>query len=115
MNNLTSTLNRKIELWYNGKSAEKNDLGQYDIAETKLKDIWAGVIPQTGSLLNGRSADTELSQTTHKIITRYRTDIKPDMWFKYGGQRYDILYIMDPYNNHERLEIFCKAVFDYGS
>lgn len=112
---LTSMLNRKIELWHNGKATEKNELGQYDIVDTKLKDIWAGVIPQTGSLLSGRSADTALTETTHKIITRYRTDIKPDMWFVYSGQRYNILYILDPYNNHERLEIFCKVVFDYGS
>lgn len=112
---LTTMLNRKVEIWCNGKATEKNELGQYDTVETKLKEIWAAVIPQTGSLLSGRSADTEFSQTTHKIVTRYRRDLKPDRWFVYDGQRYNILYILDPYNNHERLEIFCKVVFDYGS
>lgn len=75
-----------------------------------LTTVYAGVIPQTGSLLKGRTADTTLSRTTHKIITRYRKDIIQDMWFMYEGVRYDILYIMDECLNHERLEIFCEVV-----
>ncbi|MDD3570542.1 MAG: phage head closure protein [Lachnospiraceae bacterium] len=109
---LTSILNRKMELWYHTKATDKNELGQYDVIETKLKDVWAGIIPQTGKLVSGRSGDTELTETTYKIITRYMLEIKPDMWFVYGGQKYNILYVLDPNDNHERLEIFCSLVFN---
>ena len=73
-------------------------------------DRMLDVIPQTGSLLSGRTADTTLSRTTHKIVMRYCKDITPDMWFVYDGIRYNILYIMDPYLDHERLEIFCEVL-----
>ena len=94
--NLTSQLNRKLELWR--------------IVETLIKTVWGGIIPQTGQLLSGRAADTTLSRTTHKIKVRYDPSILPSDWFVYGGSRYDILYILDPYLNHERLEIFCEVV-----
>lgn len=107
---LASLLNRKIELWYNTKATVKNELGQYDMVEMKAKEVWAGVIPQIGTVLSDGSAGTKRSQTTHKIVTRYCNDIQPDMWFLYKGKRYEILYILDPYDNHERLEIFCSSV-----
>lgn len=112
---LTSLLNRKIELWHNIKATVKNELGQYDVLETKLKDVWAGVMPQSGTLQIGRSANTEFTETTYKIITRYMSDIKANMWFVYGGQKFNIIYVLDPNDNHERLEIFCSLVFNYGS
>lgn len=71
--------------------------------------MWASVIPQTGSLLSGRAAETQLSRTTHKVVIRYRNDIKPDMWLMIGGQRYNILYILDPFLKHVSLEIFCEV------
>lgn len=107
---LSNILNKRLEVWHRIKSTEKNRLGQYPVEDKLYMSVYAGVIPQTGSLLRGRTADTTLARTTHKIIMRYRTDIKPDMWFMYQGQRYDILYIMDTSLNHERLEVFCEAV-----
>jgi hypothetical protein len=32
------------------------------------------------------------------------------MWLIIDGKRYNILYTMDPYLNHERLEIFTEVV-----
>lgn len=48
--NLTSQLNRKLELWRNVPSSEMNELGQYPIVETLIKTVWGGIIPQTGQL-----------------------------------------------------------------
>lgn len=108
--NMSAILNRKIELWRNVISTEANALGQFPKKEQKISDKWAAVMPQTGSLLQGRADGTTLSRTTHKIVIRYTKDIKPSDWFMYDEQRYSILYISDPYINHERLEIFCEAV-----
>ena len=75
-----------------------------------MKDVWAEVKPQTGSLLSGRAAESTLSRTTHKITVRYDSRITLGMWFMAGGQRYEILYILDPYLTGEVLEIFCEVV-----
>lgn len=110
----TSTrLNRRAVVKVMGKSYEKDALGQYPIVEQTVCEIWAGVTPQTGSMLSGRQADTILTRTTHKVTIRWRDDIRPEMWLEIDGARYDILYIMDPYLRHEVLEIFCE-VKDYG-
>lgn len=106
---ISSMLNRKAAIMRLGKAAEKDALGQYPVEEQAVTTVWAGVTPQTGSLLSGRVAETQLSRTTHKVTIRYRKDVTPDMWLMIGGQRYDILYILDPYLQHERLELFCEV------
>ncbi len=107
---LTSILKNRVQVWGEVTSETKNRLGQYPKEEKKLFEIYAAIIPQTGSLLSGRQADTTLTRTTHKIIMRYNKKITRANWFIYDGVRYDILYIMDPYLNGERLECFCEVV-----
>ena len=107
---LSSILNKRVEVWHTVKSTVKDRLGQYPQEDKLYRTAYAGVIPQTGSLLSGRTADTTLSRTTHKIVMRYCKDITPDMWFMYDGVRYNILYIMDPYLDHERFEVFCEVL-----
>lgn len=108
--NLTTLLNKRVELWRDVTTTEIGALGQFSMVQSKIMDLYAAIEPRTGSLLSGRTAETALSKTTHKITVRYRNDIKPSDWFVYGGERYNILYILDPYANHERLEMYCEAV-----
>jgi len=91
---------------------EKDELGQYPVEPTIVATVWCAVIPQTGSLLQGRPGETELARTTHKIVIRYRPDVTPDMWMEVQGVRYDILYVMDPYHDHTTLELFCEVRAD---
>ena len=107
---LSTLLQHEAEIHANRKAKEMNELGQFPIVDTVIGNLYCGVIPQTGTLLSGRVADTTLARTTHKIVCRYRDDITPDMWLIIEGQRYDILYVMDPYLNKERLEIFTGVV-----
>lgn len=107
---LSSICKNRLQVWGTVTSKEKNRLGQYPKEDKKLFDVWGAILPQTGSLLNGRQADTTLTRTTHKIIVRYNEDIKSSDWIMYNGVRYNILYIMDSYLNHERMEIFCEVV-----
>lgn len=107
---LTSILKNRVAVWGEVTSETKNRLGQYPKEEKKLFEVWAAIIPQTGSLLSGRQADTTLTRTTHKIVMRYNKNITSANWFMYDGVRYDILYIMDPYLNGERLECFCEVI-----
>lgn len=102
-------LNRRAEIWKNGLSATKDALGQYPQEDKLVATVWCMLTPQTGSLLSGRAADTQLSRTTHKVVIRYRPGITPDMWLVIGGVRYEILYVLDPYLSHVSLEIFCEV------
>lgn len=106
---LSSILNRRAKIMKNGTSSTMDVLCQYPQKDTEVATVWCGVIPQTGSLLSGRVAETQLSRTTHKVVIRYRSDVKSDMWLVIDGERYDILYVIDPYLQHERLEIFCEV------
>lgn len=106
---LSSMLKNRLEVWGVVTATEKNRLGQYPKEEKKLFDVWGAILPQTGGLLSGRQADTTLCRTTHKIVIRYNEKIKSSNWFVYNGVRYDILYIMDSYLNHERMECFCEV------
>lgn len=107
---LSSICKNRIEVWASVMSDTKNRLGQYPKEDKHLFDVYGAVLPQTGSLLNGRQADTTLCRTTHKIVLRYNDKITSANWFVYNGVRYDILYIMDPYLNSERLECYCEVV-----
>lgn len=107
---LSSMLKNRLEVWAIETAKEKNKLGQYPKQEKKQFEIYGAILPQTGGLLNGRPADTTLTRTTHKIVCRYNKNITSANWFVYDGVRYDILYILDPYLNHERMEIFCEVI-----
>lgn len=101
-------LRHKVELW--GKLKIKNELNEWDYKPTKIKDINAEIIPQTGNLQRQQGIETILSKTTHKLVIRYLSgkDISQDQWFIYRNHRFDILYILNPYFSNEKLEIFCE-------
>ena len=106
---LTSKLSRKAVIWKMAPMEEQDELGQYPVGPVPVATVWCQVVPQTGSLLNGRPGETKLSRTTHKVVIRYRKEIADDMWLEIEGVRYDILYILDPYLKHISLEIFCEV------
>lgn len=106
----SSIMKHKVEVWYNSKSETPNRLGQYENKPKLYCTMWAGIQPKTYTLLRGRAGDTELLNTTHIIYTRYRKDLKNDMWIIYKGQRYNITYIMDADFNKKRLEIYTEVV-----
>lgn len=107
---LSSMLKNRLEVWAIETAKEKNKLGQYPKQEKKQFEVYGAILPQTGGLLNNRPADTVLTRTTHKIICRYNKNITSANWFMYDGVRYNILYILDPYLNHERMEVYCEVV-----
>lgn len=102
----------KIEVWDKTKIEDEYTLEETYI-ETKLKDIWAQVIPQTGKLQRGQ-VDNILANVTHKIMCRYEggKDITEDMHIMFRGKRFDIKYILNPHFKNEWLELFCEEVIE---
>lgn len=109
--NLASDLRHRGKICQNVIAPQKDALGQFpeENEPDTVATVWCAVIPQTGSLLTGRQAETELARTTHKIIIRWRKGVTPDMWVVVDGVRYDILYVMDPYLDRTTLELFCEV------
>lgn len=54
--NLSSILNRKIEIYQPVQQGDENELGQRDIAEKLIDTVYAAIVPQTGTMLHGRAA-----------------------------------------------------------
>lgn len=106
-------LNNKIAIWGNiAQESQYDELGNDLVSEQQLFTVWANIESRTGSLLSGRTADTLLSKTTHKIIIRYNKSIKPEHWIMYDGRRFDIDYISDPDFSKRYLEVFVQEVVE---
>ena len=106
-----ATLRHRIQI--HGKIPFENELEEMDYKEGKLFEIWASIIPQTGSLQK-QQAETVLANVTHKIIVRYNAgkNITNDMWIEFRNKRFDIKFILNPYISDGFLEIFCSEVIE---
>jgi len=102
-------LRGKITVWH--KEKFENEMKQTDYRDAIFKELWAEIIPQTGTLQRAQ-ADTILTNTTHKILIRYGSgkEIKKDMWITYKEHRFDIKFILNPYFRDAKLEIFAEEV-----
>lgn len=106
-----NSLNKRIDIW--ARTPIENELGENDYTFSKIKTIWAALIPQTGKL-QVQQANTILSNVTHKIVVRYESgnDITQDMYIMFNNKRFNIDYILNPYFKNETLELFCKEVIE---
>lgn len=109
-------MDKRIEI--HGNIEYINNLGEKAEKFGKIKSIWAEIIPQTGTLQR-QQANTILTNVTHKIKVRYSaikgivdSDINKliKMKIKYKNHQFDIKYAIDPYFNHEYVEIFVQEV-----
>ena len=90
--------------------------GQYDELGNDLwQDVnvgtyWANIESRTGSLLKGRTADTQLTSTTHVITMRYHGVIDHTCWIEFQGRKFTIDYVSDPDFTKTWLEVFVTEV-----
>lgn len=93
------------------KVKKVNEQGKTVYVDEFMKHLNCEIVPQTGNMIRSQ-ADTMLTQCTHKIICRYfsATEITKDMHITYKGRRFDIIYMLNPYESNESMEIFCKEV-----
>lgn len=93
-------LNKRIE-FFKQSFAEDPETGTDEPSEVSLGKTWANISPRTGSMLNGRAAETILTSTTHAITVRSRGDITPDCRIKWidefnNEHIFSIDYILPP-------------------
>lgn len=109
--NISSELNCRIDVY--GKTEAINALNEKEYGYTKIKSVWAEVIPQGGILRDGE-INTQHANISHKITIREKAikDLKNDMYFMFKNQRYDIEYFNPNYKLGDRIEIFCNLVVE---
>ncbi len=111
MQNITNKLNCKCELW--GMIPFENELGEMDIREGKIKDIYCNILP-SGATQKWNSGITEKVEHSHKFTIRSKSipDIKVNMFFKFKGLKYEFISYNFDFKNNEYIEIFTKLVLE---
>lgn len=106
---MSQDFRHRISIHSNQKTTNELEETKYEFMP--LKDLWAAIIPQTGSLQK-QQADTILTNVTHKIIVRYASgkDITKEMKIYFREHEFEIKYILNPYFKNETLEIFVQEV-----
>lgn len=109
--NLGSSLNCRIEVYSKTKTA--NSLNETEYSYSKLKSVWAEILPQGGNLQSG-DVNTRYANVSHKITIRKNAipDLNSDMYFTFQGKRYDIEYFLPFYKYNDRIEVFCNLVVE---
>lgn len=99
---------KKVEVW--GQVSIINELQEKDFEPSKLRTVYLELIPMTGSLTS-QTGNSVVSGTTHKLKGRYMTckTITDDMWFVRNGIKYNIKFILNPFEANKELEFFCEV------
>lgn len=110
MNNLSSNLKNKVELW--DRVAIKNELNEDDLQDTEIKTMFIDIMPIK---LLGNNTTTTVgtipAETTHRAKCRKKsiTNINNNMFFIYQDKRYDFLYSQPDFEWDEYWEIMLKV------
>ena len=99
-------LNRRIRIL---KYVETGD--EYGLTHQTLQDvightIWARIEPARGKTYYEQTRDKV--ELITKITIRYRKNIDETMLVKYGEKTYKITSVVDPYEEHVKLELMCN-------
>lgn len=101
-------LNHYIKVLEKLPTEKKNILGENILEFQEVNGFWGSFENKTGSMLYGRSADSKLAKTTHKITYRYMNypTLNTDQVIQIDNTLFDIEYIDDLDNKHEIMEVF---------
>lgn len=100
-------LNCRIDVYE--KVEGENEFGEITYDYDKACRVWAEIKPTTGreTSIEGKSTGVSI---THKITVRMGAIKRPrnDMFFKYKGQCYEVMYFMPHYRKKDLIEFYCK-------
>lgn len=95
-------LNKRVKIVGNVQTTED---GWDTTKPVVVCTTWASIQPARGrEWYEARAIRTDESI---KIVIRYRTGITHDMKIQYQHHTYEIQSIVDPFEDHESLEIYC--------
>lgn len=101
---------------YGGRNQRMKNGETNTVYDTPPRYVWAKIVPVSGRLeeLDGGA---EIMAVTHKCYVRAKSlpDIRPDMFFMYREQRYEILHYMPVYACPGWLELDCVMTIEHGA
>jgi SPP1 family predicted phage head-tail adaptor len=95
------------------KSTAQNAFGEEAITYSDIAtnpSVWANVRPATGRESFVAGADQQLSELSHRVQIRYRTDLSVEMRVVWESRNLDIESIHDPSGKREFLNLLCREV-----
>jgi len=114
-------LRHRVDVYEKEKKESVTIFSEVTYKYRKTGTVWAEIVPVgrgTGEIqMPGESIRADV---THKVTMRRGavTSPKNDMYFEYGGQRFDIMYFMPNYKYNDVVEFYCKLHIegdcDYG-
>jgi SPP1 family predicted phage head-tail adaptor len=102
MINNPAILNKRVKIIGNKQTTKDG----WDTTEPAIiATCWASIQPARGREYYEARAIRD--DESIKIVIRYRTGITHDMQIQYRTHTYNIQSIVDPYEDHESLELYC--------
>ena len=99
-------LNRKVNILEYGETVDEYGLTHQGLTDVVGHAVWAKIEPARGRTYYEQYKD-KLELIT-KITIRYREGITEDMMIKHRDKIYQITSVVDPYDNHVKLELMCN-------
>ena len=112
MINLAGKLKHKVDVYVRVPFID--DVGATDYKYEKIKSIWCMITP----IQNGRTIKTDntgmtkVSETIKFTMRINSIAIKPDMYFIYKKQRYDVDYAMPFFKTIDIQEVYTKLTIE---
>ncbi len=114
MNNLTGKLRHKVDVYGRVEYTDAAGAVQYDYK--KIKSVWCMITPILGERVRAVKTDVsgmvKVSETIKFTMRINAIAIKPDMYFMYKGQRYDIDYTVPFFKTMDVQEVYTQLVME---
>ena len=79
-------LRHRIEVWRTENTINEN--GYPEATDVRVCRVWASVTDAGNQAY--RSSDAQNTEAILNFTIRYRNDVEPGMWVKFGGKRWNI-------------------------
>ncbi|WP_297422101.1 phage head closure protein [Clostridium sp.] len=107
---LVNRLNNRIDVYDKTKSLDK--LNETVYTWGKIKSVWAEIIPYKGDIK--AEGEANISESLYKITIRVNaiSNINDQMYFKYKGMRFDIVYFHPHFKERNLIELVCTVIVE---
>lgn len=99
-------LNRQINILKYAETTDEYGLTHQTMQNVLGGPIWAYIEPARGRTYYEQYRDK--TEILTKIVIRYRPGIDESMVVEHRGRHYRIQSVVDPYEQHARLELMCS-------
>lgn len=90
------------------QTSARNKLGEQVDSWEDVANVRASINPLSGR--DFMAAMQDQAEVTHKVTIRYNAAVKASMRVLYGNRVFDILHIIDVWEQHREMTLLCKEL-----